>query len=149
MTSAIADLDTLVSNNWVKTNITYEHSETVTDPTIMTEAEFLKTQPAFNFSGKVLFVLQRRGLPIVTSAELWDLPFFINSYIQYTNQVNRNDVVIQMMMDELDRIFKVNNNTTSRSYIALLSDIRPDQNLSLPQTDFVVNFTKLDVSRVS
>ncbi|KKM07697.1 hypothetical protein LCGC14_1731290, partial [marine sediment metagenome] len=129
--------------------IIYEHSETVTDPTIMTEAEFLRTQPAFNFSGKVLFVLQRRGLPIVTSAELWDLPFFINSYIQYTNQVNRNDVVIQMMMDELDRIFKVNNNTTSRSYIALLSDIRPDQNLSLPQTDFVVNFTKLDVSRVS
>ena len=149
MTSAITDLDTLITNNWVKANITYEHSESVTDPTIMSEAEFLRTQPSFNFNGKILFVLQRRGLPIITSAELWDLPFFINSYIQYTNQANFNDVVIQMMVDELDRIFKVNNNTTSRSYIALLSDIRPDQNTSLPQTDFVVNFAKLDVSRIS
>ncbi len=148
MASAISDLVTLVTNNWVKTNITYEHSETVEDPTILTEAQFLKTQPAFNFNGKVLFVIERRGLPINTSAELWDLPFFINSYIQYTNQVNFNDVVIQMMMDELDRVFKVNNNTTSRSYIALIADPRPDHNLSLPQVDFVVNFTKLDVSRV-
>ena len=149
MTSAIADLDTLVSNNWVKTNIAYEHSETVTDPTIMTEAEFLRTQPAFNFSGKVLFVMERRGLPVPTSAELWDLPFFIDSYIQYKNQANFNDVVIQMMMDELDRIFKVNNNTLSRSYIAVISDARPNHDVSNPQISFVVNFTKLDVSSVS
>lgn len=106
--TALEDLKTLLTNNFIHTNIT---SVTLTaDPAIV----YRKNLSITTYPGNGLIILEKENLVRIETAGNYRIEVYaIDMTLMYDSSTSAG---IKEILDEIDRVFNANNDDSSRSF---------------------------------